>query len=173
MSQRYPDEILRPIVVLLICPHHLMFQHDNAWPHVARICTQFKELKMSQFFHGLHTHQTCHPLSMFGMLWINVFDSVFQFLPIFSNFVQPLKRIGTTFHMPQSTAWSTLWEGDVSLLGHTRYWLFFFIHAPTFFLRYLWPTDSSFSIGPLVQVPMYLWHDVNSTNLCHYQSLMV
>jgi hypothetical protein len=22
--------------------------------------------------HGLHTHQTCHPLSMFGMLWIDV-----------------------------------------------------------------------------------------------------
>ncbi len=21
--------------------HHLMLQHDNAWPHVARICTQF------------------------------------------------------------------------------------------------------------------------------------
>ena len=32
---------------------------------------------------------------------------------------------------------------------------------------------SSFSLGPLVQVPMYLWHDVNSTDLCHYQSLMV
>ena len=24
------------------------------------------KLKMSQFFHGLHTHQTCHPLSMYG-----------------------------------------------------------------------------------------------------------
>ena len=28
------------------------------------------KLKMSHFFHGLHTYQTCHPLSMFGMLWI-------------------------------------------------------------------------------------------------------
>ena len=37
------------------------------------------KLKMSQFFHGLHTHQTCHPLSMFGMLWVEVYDSVFQF----------------------------------------------------------------------------------------------
>jgi transposase len=26
-----------------ICRHHLMFQHDNAQPHVARICTQFLE----------------------------------------------------------------------------------------------------------------------------------
>ena len=23
-----------------------------------------------QFLHGQHTHRTCHPLSMFGMLWI-------------------------------------------------------------------------------------------------------
>ncbi|CDQ97472.1 unnamed protein product [Oncorhynchus mykiss] len=54
--------------------------------------------------HGLHTHQTCHPLSMCGMLWIDVYDSVFQFPPISSNFAQPLKRSGTTFHRIQSTA---------------------------------------------------------------------
>ncbi len=28
------------------------------------------KLKTSQFLHGQHTHRTCHPLSMFGMLWI-------------------------------------------------------------------------------------------------------
>ncbi len=38
-AQRYRDEILRFIVVLFIYDHHLMLQHDNAWPHVARICT--------------------------------------------------------------------------------------------------------------------------------------
>ncbi len=36
-------EILRPIVVPFIHDHHLMLQHDNAWPHVTRICTQFLE----------------------------------------------------------------------------------------------------------------------------------
>ncbi len=41
--QRYRDEILRPIVVPFIHDHHLMLQHDNARPHVARICTQFLE----------------------------------------------------------------------------------------------------------------------------------
>ncbi len=51
------------------------------------------KLKTSQFLHGQHTHRTCHPLSMFGMLLIGVYDSVFQFLPISSNFTQPLKRI--------------------------------------------------------------------------------
>ncbi len=34
-------------------------------------------------------------------------------LPISSNFAQPLKRNGPTFHRPQSTTWSTLCEGDV------------------------------------------------------------
>ncbi len=42
-AQRYRDEILRPIVVPFIYDHHLMLQHDNAQPHVARICTQFLE----------------------------------------------------------------------------------------------------------------------------------
>ena len=40
-SQRYCDKILRPIVVPFIRRHHLMFQHDNARPHVARIWSQF------------------------------------------------------------------------------------------------------------------------------------
>ncbi len=52
------------------------------------------KLKRSQFLHGQHTHRTCPPLSMFGMLLIGVYDSVFQFLPISSNFTQPLKRSG-------------------------------------------------------------------------------
>ena len=43
-------------------------------------------------------------MSMFGMLRIDVYDRVFQFLLISSNFTQPMKIIGTTFHRPQSTA---------------------------------------------------------------------
>ena len=42
-AQRYRDEILRPFVVPFIRRHHLMFQHDNAQPHVTRICIQFLE----------------------------------------------------------------------------------------------------------------------------------
>ncbi len=71
------------------------------------------KLKTSQFLHGQHTHRTYHPLSMFGMLWIGIFDSKFQFLPISTNFAQPLKWSGPTFHRPQSTTWSTLCKGDV------------------------------------------------------------
>ncbi len=42
-AQRYRDKILRHIVVPFIHDHHLMLQHDNARPYVARICTQFLE----------------------------------------------------------------------------------------------------------------------------------
>jgi hypothetical protein len=40
---------------------------------------------------------------MFEMLCIDLYDIVFQFPPISSNFAQPLKRRGTSFHRPQST----------------------------------------------------------------------
>ncbi len=40
---KYRDKNLRPIVVPFTHDHHLMLQHDNARPHVARICTQFLE----------------------------------------------------------------------------------------------------------------------------------
>ncbi len=93
-AQRYRDEILRPIVVPFITTitsccsmimHGPMLQGSvhNSW-----------KLKTSQFLHGQHTYRTYHPFSMFGMLCIGVYDSVFQFLPISSNFTQPLKRSG-------------------------------------------------------------------------------
>ncbi len=86
------------------------------------------KLKTSQFLHGQHTHRTCHPLSMFGMLWISVYDSVFQFLPISSNFAQPLKRSGPTFHVvvtPDTDPPNTVklhileWPFVVTSLKHT------------------------------------------------------
>jgi hypothetical protein len=57
-----------------------------------------------------------------------------------------LKRSGSTFHKPQSTAWSTLFEGDVlhcmrQMVVTPDYWLVFW-STPIHFLRYLWPTDA-------------------------------
>ncbi len=52
--------------------------------------TSYKVDKTSQFLHGQHTHRTCHPLSMFGMLWIGICDRVFQFLSISSNFAHQI-----------------------------------------------------------------------------------
>ncbi len=78
------------------------------------------KLKTSQFLHGQHTHRACHPLSMFGMLWIGVYDSVFQFLPISSKFAQPLNRSVPTFHNSMRRRCVALREANG---GHTRYWL--------------------------------------------------
>ena len=82
-AQRYRDEILWPIVVPFIRRHYLMFQHEVMHGPVSQgsIHSSWK-LKMSQFFLGLCTHQICHRLSMFGMLWVDVYDSLFQFTPI-------------------------------------------------------------------------------------------
>jgi hypothetical protein len=70
-AQRCSDEILRPMSChssgaitsfFSMTMHSPMSQGSvhNSW-----------KLKRSQFFHGLHTQQTCHPLSMFGRLWID------------------------------------------------------------------------------------------------------
>ncbi len=112
-AQRYRDKILRPIVVPFIHNHHLMLQHDNARPHVERICTQFLEAENIPVLAWRTYSPDMSPIEHVGMLWIDVYDSVFQFLPISSNFAQPLKRSRLTFHRPQSTTWSTLCEGDV------------------------------------------------------------
>ena len=73
---------------------------------------------------GLHTHPACHPLSMFGMLWIDVYDSVFQFPPISSNNQQPDQLYA-----------KDKWCEHQTLTG-------FLTHAPYFYLRYLRPTDA-------------------------------
>ena len=129
---------------------HCRAIHPPTSPHVSQGSVQNAcKLKRSQFFHGLHTHQTCQPLSMFRMLWINVYDSVFQFTPISSNFTQPLIRIGTKSHRPQSTAWSTPCKGDVSrcmrqmVVTPDTDWCSDPHHLLfSFKVQYLWPTDA-------------------------------
>jgi hypothetical protein len=57
-----------------------------------------------------------------------------------------LTRSGTTFHRPQSTAWLTLYEGDVSCcirqMVVTPDTDCFFDPHPNLFLWYLWPIDA-------------------------------
>ncbi len=59
------------------------------------------KLKTSHFLHGQHTHWTCHPLSMFGMLWIGIYDSAFQFLPIIQQLRTAIEEEWT--NIPQAT----------------------------------------------------------------------
>ena len=116
-AQRYCDEILRPIVVSFIHDHHLMLQHDDARPSVARICTQFLEAEnipvlawpaysedMSPIEHVWDALDATRIQHVYDTYTYRIrIDSVLQFLPISSNFAQPLKRSGPTFHRPQST----------------------------------------------------------------------
>lgn len=144
IAQRYRDEILRPILLChssaSITSCFSMIMHN---PMSQRSVHNSCKLKMAQFFHGLHTYQTCYPLSTFGMLWIDVYDSVFQFPPISSNFEEEWDTI------PQSTTNSlmnSIWRRCVTLHepngGHTGYWLVNWSTPLTFFLRYLWATDA-------------------------------
>ena len=107
---------------------HCHVIHSPTSPHVSafimhspmsqRSVHNSRKLKISHFFHGLHTHQKGHPLTMFGMIWIDVYDSMFQFPPISSKFAQSLKRCEATFH--------TRWLSHQILTG-------FLIHSLPFF----------------------------------------
>ena len=77
--QRNHDEILRPVVVTFIRIQLLMLQHDNAQPHVTKICTQFLEAENVPVLPW-----PAYSPDMFGMLWIDLYDSMFQFAPISS-----------------------------------------------------------------------------------------
>ena len=67
-----------------------------SWPHVASatICTQFLEAENIPVLPSPAYSPDMSPIEMFGMLWIDVYDSVFQFPTISSNYAQPLKRSG-------------------------------------------------------------------------------
>ncbi len=102
-AQRYRGEIVRPIVVPFIHDHHLILQHDNARPHVASICTQFLEAEIIPVLAWPAYSPDMSPIEhVWDALDRRIYD-VFQFQPISSNFTQPLKRSGPTFHRPQST----------------------------------------------------------------------
>lgn len=65
------DESLRSTFLPFIHDHHLMVQHIIAWPYVPKIFTQFLEAEYIPVlvWPKYCTHHTCHPWSMFGMLW--------------------------------------------------------------------------------------------------------
>lgn len=73
--------------------------------------------KTAQFLHGQDTYQTCHPFSVFWILWISAHNSLFH-----NNVAQPVKA----FDMAQSTTKSTLRKG-IALCGanggHMTFWL--------------------------------------------------
>ena len=73
---RYRDEILRPVAVPLVQQHQMTFQHDNARPHVARVCQDF--LATTTLYHstGHRTVQICPQLSICGTNWTGAYEDV-------------------------------------------------------------------------------------------------
>jgi hypothetical protein len=82
--------------------------------HVARICPQLLEAENVPV---LPCSAYSPDMSPIEHVWDALDQRVWQRVPIPAN-IQPfctaIERSGTTFHMPQSTAWSTLCKGDVS-----------------------------------------------------------
>ena len=94
----------------------------------------------------INVHQSCCLEIESDYLYHKPPPASFQSPPISSNFAQPLKRSGKTLPRPQSTAWSTLREGDVS---HCKRQMVvtpdtdrFSDPYPYFLLIYPWSTDA-------------------------------
>ncbi len=110
-AQRYRDEILRSMVVSVIHDHHLMLQHDNARPHVARICTQFLE---AENIPVLAWPAYSPDMSPIEHVWDALDRRIRQRVPVPDNIQQLHTAIEEEWtNIPQSTTWSTLCEGEV------------------------------------------------------------
>ncbi len=129
-AQRYRDEILRPIVVPFIHDHHLMLQHDNARPHVARICTQFLE---AENIPVLAWSAYSPDMSPIEHVWDALDRRIRQRGPVPANIQQLRTAIEEEWtNIPQATInnlINSMWRRCVALReangGHTRYWLVF------------------------------------------------
>ncbi len=112
-AQRYRDEIRRLIVVPFIHDHHLMLQHDNARPHVARICTQFLE---AENIPVLAWPAYSLDMSPIEHVWDALDRLIRQRVPVPDNIQQlctAIEEEWTNIPQSQSTTWSTQCKGDV------------------------------------------------------------
>uniref|UniRef100_A0A3P9JG58 Transposase Tc1-like domain-containing protein n=1 Tax=Oryzias latipes TaxID=8090 RepID=A0A3P9JG58_ORYLA len=125
-GQRYRDEILGPIVVPYIQQHHLMLQHDNARPHVARICTQFLEAENIPVLAWLAYSLDMSPIEH---VWDALDRRIRQRVPVPANIQQLRTAIEEEWtNIPQATVdnlISSMRRRCVALHeangGHTRY----------------------------------------------------
>ncbi len=100
-AQIYRDEILRSIVVLFIHDHHLMLQHDNTRPHVARICPQFLEAKNNPV---LAWPAYSPDMSIIEHVWDALYQRIQQRVPVPANIQQLRTAIEEEWsNIPQAT----------------------------------------------------------------------
>ncbi len=129
-AQKYRDENLRPIVVPFIHDHHLMLQHDNARPHVARICTQFLEVENIPVLAWPAYSPDMSPIEH---VWDALDRHIRQRVLVPANIQQLRTAIEEEWtNIPQATInnlINSMRRRCVALReangGHTRYWLVF------------------------------------------------
>ncbi len=123
-------EIPRPIVVPFIHDHHLMLQHDDTRPHVARICTQFLE---TENIPVLACPAYSPDMSFIEHVWDGLDWRIQQRVPVPANIQQLRTAIEEEWtNITQATInnlLNSMWRRCVALReangGHTRYWLVF------------------------------------------------
>ena len=106
--------------------HHLMFQHDSAWPHVARISTQFLK---NEHFPVLPWPAYSPGMSPIEHVWDALNQRVGQGVPIPANIQQLCTAIEEEWdNIPQATITSLINSMQRTCValheangGHTRY----------------------------------------------------
>ncbi|KAL0179044.1 hypothetical protein M9458_024486, partial [Cirrhinus mrigala] len=118
----------RPIVVPFVHDHHLMLQHDNAHPHVARNCKQFLEAENIPFLAWPAYSPDMSPMEH---VWDALDRRIRQCVPVPANIQQ--------LHTPIEEEWTNIPQATINNLinsmrrrcvalreangGHTRYYL--------------------------------------------------
>ncbi len=110
-AQRYRDEILRSIVVPFIHDHHLMMQHDNARPHVARICTQFLE---AEYIPVLAWPAYSSDMSPIEHVWDALDRFIRQRVPVPANIQQLRSAI--------EEEWTNIPQAPINNLINSMWW---------------------------------------------------
>jgi hypothetical protein len=100
------------------------------------------KLKMSHFFPLLAHSPDMSNIEHVCDALINMYDTVFQFPPISSNFAQPLKRSGTTFHslINSMRRRCVTLQRQIVVATNTDWFSDLYPHL---FLWHLWPIDAN------------------------------
>ena len=128
---RYRDQVLMPHVLPLVNAHNLTFQHDNARPHVARVCRDFLNQNNVQVLDWpLDWPQNSPDLNPIEHLWVALDRRVRKRVNVPNNVAQlQLALIQEWNNIPQRTIDNLVGSmvrreraATAARGGHTRYW---------------------------------------------------
>ena len=98
---RYWDQVLMPHVLPFVNSHNLTFQHDNARPHVARVCRDFLNQNNVQVLDWPPYSPDLNPIEH---LWVSLDRRVRKRVNVLNNIAQlQLALIQEWNNIPQRT----------------------------------------------------------------------